>query len=81
MSIELPNARNIFVPVIPPTIEDRAVRDYLLTIKSNIENGYTKAFDNAKMIVDVINTGTSGTFKSSAGAIITVAGGLIIALT
>ena len=82
MSIELPNARNIFVPIIPQDIEDaRLLKEYLKKIKYSIEEGYTKAFDNSAAIANVINTGTSGTFKSSAGATITVANGLVIALT
>jgi len=77
MSIELPNARNIFIPQVPDKID----KAYLEIIKKQIESVNIKAFDNSKIIVDVINTGTSGTFKSSAGDTIRVLDGLIIALT
>jgi len=55
MSIELPNARNIFIPPVPDKID----KAYLETLKQYIESVNTKAFDNAKVIADGINSGLS----------------------
>lgn len=54
MSTELPNARNIVVPPIPTSIEDKSVREYLNSMSKIVETVYTKAFDNS----DAVRTAT-----------------------
>ena len=86
MGINLPNARGVFLPKVPMEIEDKATRDYLDRLKREIETQFARAFDNAYQIVSTtvitnLSTGTSGSFDDSAGNTVTVATGLITALS
>lgn len=80
MSVNLVHARRIFLPKVPPEIEDAKLKDYLQRLTDAIENMNAALVDNDGVAVSSINTGTSGTFDDSAGGTVTVADGLITGL-
>ena len=76
MALTLPNPGNIFLPSIPKGL-DPVMTKYLEDLTRVLIDLHKKSFDNTYSIV---STGTSGTFKSSAGDSITVQSGVITAL-
>lgn len=77
MGLNLPNPRSAFLPVVPE-VEDKALSNYLKQLVETLEKHLAGQFDN---VYSILSTGTSGTFKSSAGDTITVSNGVITALT
>lgn len=78
MAINLPGPRNVFLPPVPDAIQDKALRDYLIELKRSMEAQLPRQFENAYAIV---STGTSGTFKSSAGDTITISSGIVTGIS
>lgn len=77
MSLELPNPRSVFLPVVPSSVTGE-LKEYLNSLVLAIEQQFSRQFDNTYHIV---STGTSGTFVDSSGNTITVANGIIMNLT
>ncbi len=78
MGINLPGGRNVFLPSLPPSLREVSeVVTYLKDFKSAIEKEFSKSFDN---VYTLVATGTSGTFKDSAGNTVTVTNGIIVSL-
>jgi len=78
MGINLPGARNVFLPSLPPSVREVSeIATYLKDFKAAVEKEFSKSFDNTYTI---LSTGTSGTFKSSAGDTITIVNGIVTAL-
>jgi hypothetical protein len=76
MGLNLPNPRNVFLPEVPASIQDKAVAKYLQDIKTSLELQFSKGFDN---IYSVVSTGASGSFAAT-GATITVQSGIITSI-
>ena len=78
MGINLPGARNVFLPSLPPLLNSiTGVADYLKDLKLSLEKEFSKSFEN---VYTILSTGTSGTFKDSGGNTVTVTNGIIVSL-
>ena len=78
MGINLPNARNVFLPELPPSMRGKPEYQYLQDLKTALELQFAKGFDN---VYSVVSTGTSGTFVDSGGNTLTVQSGIITSLS
>jgi len=84
MSIGLPNAAGSRVPSVPPPgqlANPHTMHEYLQRLTRELERVSNALFDNDKIIVGAINSGTSGTFTISSGGSIIVTSGLVITVT
>lgn len=78
MGLNLPNPRNVFLPVLPQSLRElKDVEKYLQDLKTALELQLAKTFDNT---YSIMSTGTTGTFVASGGATITVQSGVITGL-
>ena len=78
MGINLPGARNVFLPSLPPSLSSvSGVVEYLENLKSALEKEFSKGFEN---VYTILSTGTSGSFVDSLGATVTVVNGIITGL-
>jgi hypothetical protein len=78
MALNLPNPRNVFLPVLPLSMRDmKDVEKYLQDLRTALELQFSKQFDN---VYSIVSTGTSGTFVASGGATVTVQSGVITSL-
>lgn len=77
MGLNLPNARSVFLPDLPP-VQDAQLKEYLKKMSDAIRELYEKQFDNTYYI---LSTGTAGTFTASNGDTVTVSNGIITSLT
>lgn len=76
MALNLPNPRNIFLPEVPASIQDKATIQYLKELRNAIELSFSKSFDNT---YSMVSTGASGSFAAT-GATITVESGIITSI-
>jgi len=78
MGINLPGARGVFLPALPPSFAGVSdAYEYVKNLKSSLEREFTKTFDN---VYTIVSTGTSGSFVDSLGATVTVVNGIITGL-
>lgn len=57
MATNFPNARNVFLPELPPSLRDvKDVNKYLEQLRTSLELHFSKQFDNAATVRDASDT-------------------------
>lgn len=80
MSIDLPEAGQVFLPEVPDGV-DVGTKNFLEALRKNMIQVTQGLFHNDRNIADVVDSGTSGTFVASGGNTITVTNGIITGLS
>lgn len=80
MTIEMPHARGVFLPR-PPSDLDPKMQEYLRQLITALERQLPGHFDNAYLIAQALNSGTSGAFTINSGGNIVVTSGVVISVT
>jgi type II secretory pathway component PulL len=60
MGTELPNARNVFLPVVPEFKEVKDVTSYLTDLVADLQDKLGKAFDNVSAVATVATSAAAG---------------------
>ena len=85
MPIELPHGGEIFLPAIPPHLQetDVVLFNYLQEMRREVERVNRALFDNTFVVATAMNSGTSGVFVilDSVNATVNITSGVVISIT